>query len=254
MLFRKKPPPLVNPPAPPPPGTVEYQPMPSFEAAHIQAGAGFSERALLNELASSWFYTGEPRLTDVPDFFGPFFTAIAVAYVEAGNRPLRVLDFGGATGRYRDYAAAMFSGRIALEWLVVENEIYAEYGRSRNLPVSFYTSLDDVPGTIDLAIFSGVLQYVRTWQDTLLHPIIAASPHVFITRTPIAEDEQSYLQTAHYTWGSIKHAARVLTPSGISAAMPNHRQFSSVALEQHLGSMGLFGAPAMLWRRFTKAV
>ena len=56
----------------------------------------YLDPALLAELQSSWFYVGDPRLTDLPDFFGPFFSAIAVAHLRHPDRMLHVADFGGA--------------------------------------------------------------------------------------------------------------------------------------------------------------
>jgi putative methyltransferase (TIGR04325 family) len=230
--------------------SVEYQRVPSFADAKQSAGDGYSNPELLSELQSSWFYVGEPRLTDLPDFFGPFFTAIAIAHLSNQDRQIRVLDFGGAIGRYGAYASAMFSGKIPLEWIVVETEMYAKKGRDLGVDAQFYQTVDDVPGSVDMVIFSGVLQYLENWRSILANPVVTSAPLVFISRTPIGATETPFLQVAHYDWGTVKLAATIIAADDLSKTLGStHALFASWALEQHLGELGVTSAPSQIWKK-----
>lgn len=231
--------------------SVSHEPKATFAEAQAAAGQGYLDPASLAESLSSWFYTGAPRLTDLPDFFGPFFSAVAIAHLRHPERELRVLDFGGVIGRYRDYVDAMFSGTVKTRWTIVETALYVEHGKAAGYPdVSFEFSLDNVAGPVDLAIFSSVLHYVPDWKSPLLHPVVRAAEHVFITRTPVADAEIPFLQTVNYTDRVSLRAARILNRAELQETLEaTHSLFTSWALEHHLGKMGIQQAPSMLWRR-----
>jgi putative methyltransferase (TIGR04325 family) len=249
-MFRKRKTDPVPPPPAPAPGTVEYQPMPSFEEA-AKCGSGYADASILADLKTSWFYQGEPRLTELPDFFGPFFTAVALAAEWSKGRPLRVLDFGGATGRYGDYAKTLYPN-VAFDWAVVETPLYADYAKATGLAATLYTSLDDVPGSVDLILFSGVLQYIPDLRAVLSHRIVRQAETVFITRTPTAEAEQAFVQRVHYANGPVEHAARIISQPELSGILSeSHKPVVSWRLHHHLGVMGVVAAPSMIWRRTT---
>ena len=229
-----------------------HTPLGSFAVAIKAAGDSNLDSALLADLQSSWFYVGEPRLTDLPDFFGPFFTAVAVACLKHPDRVLHVADFGGAIGRYRAYVDAMFSGAVNLRWTVIETPLYVDHGRATNQPnVAFESSFDDVRAQINFAFFSGVLQYLPDWKAVLGHAAVRNAKNIFITMTPLGAEERPFLQTVTYESGVVRMAARVIPQTDLFAHLgASHALFTSFALEQHHGvPMGIFAAPAMLWKK-----
>jgi len=249
-MFKKRKVVAISPrPAPAPrAGTVEYMRTDSFEEAERLAGAGYSNDAVLSDLQSSWFYIGEPRLTDTPDFFAAFFAVLGLAASRFPHRQLRVLDFGGATGRYSAYASAFFHG-VTFNWHVVETEMYAQRGRIMTPDATFSTSLNEIAEGIDVAIFSGVLQYLKDWKSVLDHPVTRSASLVFITRTPVGK-EAAFLQSAHYSTGSMLLPSRVIPKDELESLLSrSHRLHASWLFEHHLGELGVVSAPSAIWSR-----
>ena len=228
---------------------IDYSPKATFEQAVAEAGIGYQARELLTELTSNWFYVGEPRLTDLPDFFAPMFAAFAIARCQ--GRRLRVLDFGGAIGRHRDYVVAAFGGALDVSWSVVETPLYVDYGRANEISgVRFATTIDEAGEPFDFVMFSGVLQYLDEWRRIVSHPAVRSAEYVFVSRTPFDERERVYFLTATYSDKVVKYAGRILPKPDFTDLMGNtHSLLVSWVLRDDMSPLGTFDAPAMLWLR-----
>jgi putative methyltransferase (TIGR04325 family) len=229
--------------------SVDYSPKETFERAIAEAGIGYQAPELLTELTNNWFYFGEPRLTNLPDFFAPMFAAFAIAQCQ--GRHLRVLDFGGVIGRHRDYVLAAFKDIPEPSWCVVETPLYVDYGRAKvTRGVRFATTIDEAGGPFDFVMFSGVLQYLAEWRQAISHPAVQSAEYVFVNRTPFDESERVYLQTATYSDKVVRYAGRILPRADFTALMGNAQSlFASWSLRHDMSPLGTFDAPAMLWRR-----
>ncbi len=228
---------------------VDYSPKETFEQAVAEAGIGYHAAELLTELTNNWFYVGAPRLSDLPDFFAPMFAAFAIAQCQ--TRHLRVLDYGGAIGRHRDYVLAAFNGIPEPSWCVVETPLYVDYGRANEIRgVRFATTIDEAGGPFDFVMFSGVLQYLDEWRRTVSHPAVQSAEYVFVSRTPFDDVERVYLQTATYSDKVVRYAGRILPRADFAALMGDtHSLFASWSMRHDMSPLGIFDAPAMLWRR-----
>jgi putative methyltransferase (TIGR04325 family) len=228
---------------------IDYAPKETFGQAVAEAGIGYRAPELLTELTSNSFFVGEPRLTDLPDFFAPMFAAFAIA--QCRGRRLRVLDFGGAIGRHRDYLLAAFGGTLELSWSVVETPLYVDYGRAHKVGgVHFATTIDEAGGPFDFVMFSGVLQYLDDWRPIVSHPVVQSTEYVFVSRTPFDECERIYLQTATYSDKVVRYAGRIVPKEDFTSFMSRtHTLFASWVLKHDMSPFGIFDAPAMLWCR-----
>ena len=90
--------------------------------------------------------------------------------VESGERPVRILDFGGGMGIGFANAIRCLSAKSKLDYLVVDNE--ASCARGRQLlkdfsSVTFSPELPEESEPVDLMVLSGVLQFVENYDDLL---------------------------------------------------------------------------------------
>ena len=224
-----------------------YRPRQSFRQAAAEAGNGYLSETVL-EYAGAGPVT--PSLAKLPDFFAPFFAMLSIASMDRAGQPLRVLDFGGASGDYAEYAAAFFSNRIPVEWNVVETDQYVKRGRELGGPVRFYSSISDVPGDLDIAIFSGVLQYIEDWQSPLSHPKVRAANIIYISRTPMGARYVPFLQSVRYGAGMVRYPGAVLAESEIEGMLaPTHTMFASWWLDHDMDWLGMVAAPPMIWKK-----
>jgi putative methyltransferase (TIGR04325 family) len=103
------------------------------------------------------------------------------------DKPLRILDFGGACGIAHVYFAPRMLPDAKYEYRVVDNKGSCEAGRAiyhDDPRVSFHETLDEVPGA-DLVFMSGVLQYISDYR-ALLQRLAEFKPRAFVlTFTPV---------------------------------------------------------------------
>ena len=225
-----------------------YRPRKSFREAAADAGGGYLAETVPERAGVG---PTTPSLANLPDFFAPFFTMLSIASLDKAGQCLRVLDFGGAQGGYAEYAAAFFfSNRIPVEWNVVETEQHVGRGRELGGPVRFYSSVSEIPGDLDIAIFSGVLQYLEDWQGPLSHPKVRAANIIYIARTPTGARYKPFLQTVRSAAGIVKYAGAVLSQGEIEEILsPTHTMFASWWLDHDMDWLGMIAAPPMIWTK-----
>lgn len=220
---------------------LSYLPRDTFAQAAHEAGSGYEHDALLSK-----FNDSPAPLNQLSDFAGAFLSSIAMVSTHAPDRRLRVLDFGGATGYFRNYVDAFFKKRIETDWTIVETP--RQVAINSDLPldsVRYSTRIDEA--NYDLAVFSGSLQYVDDWTQPLRN---AKAEYIFIARSPLGEREQPFLQRNLIDNRLICYPGRVIAKAelfGLLAA--THEQIACWPFRFHLMGMGDFDAPAMLWKR-----
>jgi putative methyltransferase (TIGR04325 family) len=149
------------------------------------------------------FYTAEPHL--------PLLAAFSQITAKC-HSPVRVVDYGGALGSTFLQNQKWLKNLIT-EWLIVEQPTYVVRGRDifRDLSVSFFTSIDEIPGSHAeskvLLHASAVLQYLP---DPLgqLESLIAKSKadFIFLDRMPYVLNGPRRL-TVQYVPNSINRAS-----------------------------------------------
>jgi putative methyltransferase (TIGR04325 family) len=138
-------------------------------------------------------------LFDAVQFSLPVMAALA-RIVCLRQRPLRVLDFGGAFGgMYRQYRA--FGLPPEVSWNVVEQPAFLRVGRDafETPTLRFASSIGEVlaDGLPDVALFSSVLQYLEQPMSIFQQIADAGIPHVIIDRTPFHDRERNLLVVQH---------------------------------------------------------
>lgn len=184
---------IIKPPA------VEWSGDYASWAAASEASSGYSmsniaEKAFLaarDVIHGRAAYCRDGMTFKNPEFNWPLITFIQALH-RSVNRPIRVVDFGGAYGdsylqnRY-------FICDLVDNWQVVEQPSLAE--RAKELPfvekVEFSCLNTEKIGEVDLVIFSSVLQYLDEYRD-VVHQMLKAAPFgIFIDRTGFVEGSRT---------------------------------------------------------------
>lgn len=119
-----------------------------------------------------------------------------LSYVEP-QRPVNVLEIGGACGASYFETQLMLPGRIH-HWSIVETPAMAAAGRSlTNAPnLSFHSDLASAANELesrDLAIAQGVLQYAGDPLQMLKDLFALQLSYVYVTRTPVANVDRAII-------------------------------------------------------------
>lgn len=138
-------------------------------------------------------------LFDAVQFSLPVMAALA-RIVCLKQRPLRVLDFGGAFGGvFRQYRAFGLPPKVS--WNVVEQPDFIRLGRPafETPELRFALSIGEVlaNGLPDVALFSSVLQYLEQPLSVFQQIADAGVAHVIIDRTPCHAREHDVLVVQH---------------------------------------------------------
>ena len=117
----------------------------------------------------------------------PIFAAMARVALSRGGG-ISVLDFGGGLGSGYFQCRAFFPDSKLRSWAVVEQPRLANFGReeiSRDA-LRFFRSIEDALAwkDADVALFSGVLQYLEDPWEILNCIINSAIPYLIIDRHP----------------------------------------------------------------------
>lgn len=102
------------------------------------------------------------------------------------KKQLNVLDFGGSLGTLY-FAVKEFLNPVQLNWNIIEQSHYVEYGRKNIKDINFYYTFDECikKDLIDVIIFSSVLQYVEEPYITLEKALSLNVKFIILERTAI---------------------------------------------------------------------
>ena len=166
----------------------------TWRDAEIKAGGyaspEISERALDAALAvvcgtAAFERDGVTFAEHDPPF--PLLAALLRIATENGGR-LSVLDFGGGMGSQFQQCYPWLKKSMYLKWQVVEQPSFVKLGK-KNLEtehLSFHNTIDEVVAieVPNVALFSGVLQYLESPYDVLSHIASHQVSNVIVDRTP----------------------------------------------------------------------
>jgi putative methyltransferase (TIGR04325 family) len=130
-----------------------------------------------------------------PDY--PLFLIASLLRVAlADGARLHILDFGGALGSSFFQCRPFVSAARDLRWSVVEQRRYVEYGQAelQDQVLRFYPTIADCvrAENPNVAILSGVLQYLESPYQTIDEIIAQRIEYVVVDRQPLsARDEES---------------------------------------------------------------
>lgn len=135
------------------------------------------------------------------------------------DRPLAVLDFGGACGAHYFTVRAMLDGQFALRWHVVETAQMAQRAQSlASQELQFFSSITDARdalGHCDVVHASGALQYVPDPYAALKQLLACRAPYLALTRLGVAMGDYDVITIQQSRLGD--HG-----PGLPSAGLPDH--------------------------------
>lgn len=165
-----------------------------WQGAH-QASGGYDEGTLLARLTAAaiavrngdaaWEQDGVTWDHIPPDM--PLFATMGRVALACGGR-LTVLDFGGGLGSSYLQCRGFLCDAQPLDWAVVEQAALVEIGQREIArdDLRFFTSIDEAVRAMrpDVALLSGVLQYLERPWEVLERIIEAEIPYLVIDRHP----------------------------------------------------------------------
>jgi putative methyltransferase (TIGR04325 family) len=112
---------------------------------------------------------------------------------------LNVIDFGGAAGYHHAMARLALGSRVQLNWCVVETSAMArQAARLERSGLKFFDHLQAALahlGRVDLVFTSSALQYCSDPLITLERLLGIGADRFFLTRTPLADTDQTIVTT-----------------------------------------------------------
>lgn len=137
---------------------------------------------------------GEPALTaDRQDVKHVIFGYVLA--MTAHEKPrVTVLDYGGNLGDYYWLARALVPD-VALEYHCKELPNMAAAGQAVSPAVFWHTDDSCLARRYDLAMFSGVMQYLPEWQDILRRAAAATDNYLFVTDVATVRTVPGFLAT-----------------------------------------------------------
>lgn len=136
-------------------------------------------------------YERDSVLFDEIQYSWPVTAALMLAAAR-NNGELHVLDFGGALGSSYFQNQKFISRLHEVSWSVVEQSHFVELGRDEIADgcLNFFSSINQIitPKKINVALVSGVLQYLSSPFDTIEEIAKIGPQYLVIDRTPFAVD------------------------------------------------------------------
>jgi putative methyltransferase (TIGR04325 family) len=172
--------------------------------------------------------------------------AYALARAAEGSRALSVLDWGGALGHHYVFARQLFP-ELELEYHCRELPAVCEEGREVLPEVNFHDDDGCLQRSYDLVLASNSLQYEQDWRARLRSLAHAASPWLFLTRVPLAQQGGSFvvLQRAYRYGYATEYIGWVLSRDDVLETA-SQLGLSLVREFVLFGEFAIEGAPATL--------
>jgi len=179
-----------------------------WQEARAVAGA-WSDEAILERVAAAArkVLRGEAAFErdsvafDRPERPQPLLRALARAAHAHAGRALSVIDFGGSLGSAYHQCRPFLPADCAVDWRVVEQPRFVELGRREfsSRALRFFPSVDEAaaPGAPDLALASGVLQYLESPERALAELELAGSRFLLVDRTPFSAEAADWITVQH---------------------------------------------------------
>lgn len=156
---------------------------------------------------------------------------LACVYRAALNLPggkFHVLDFGGSLGSTYYQHRAELSDISGLQWSIVEQSHFVECGRREfeDDVLRFFHCVQDAArhAAIDLALFSGSVQYIPDSYEILEEVASLGVPYLLFDRTPVSDGDLDKITIQHVN-------------EPIYIAQYPHRTFAKRALLNRISSL-----------------
>ena len=175
----------------------------SASSAALRIGAGYDQPCILDVVEKSTMAVIEGKaaferdsvLFNYPDYPYPVLACLLKLAAEKRGR-LSVLDFGGALGSLYFQCKPFLNRLESLRWNVVEQSHFVMKGNAsfQTSELRFFPTITDCLSSErpDVAIFSGVLQYLES-PNTCIDEVGATGAALLIDRTPtVSESADAY--------------------------------------------------------------
>ena len=140
--------------------------------------------ALLEIRSGNAAFERDSVLFETPQYRWPLIACLLRVASRSGE--LRALDFGGSLGSTYFQNRDFFSGLASVRWGVVEQEHFVECGKEtfEDEVLSFHESIEDCVSQVspEVALFSGVLQYLEHPHQVLEKVIELEIPYILLDR------------------------------------------------------------------------
>jgi putative methyltransferase (TIGR04325 family) len=169
---------------------------------------GYENQIILNKVKNATMkivkgeaaYERDSILFDQIEYSWPLLSGLLYA-ASANNNRLSVLDFGGSLGTTYFQNKEFLSHLASMEWSVVEQEHFVKCGKENfeNERLKYYFSIQDCvkERNCNLAILSGVLQYLEEPEETIRELILSGVNHIIIDRTLVHDFPENKITIQH---------------------------------------------------------
>lgn len=157
----------------------------------------------------------------------PLLTALLHTAARQGGK-LHVLDFGGALGSTYQQHKKFLDDIPDFSWNIVEQAHVVDCGRQEfeNDSLHFFYSIEEAfaQASINIAIFSCVLQYMKK-PYAVLQNVLDLSPFsIYVCRTPLIDIEKIVIQQVSDKIFSALLPMRILSKEKLLNILENHMQ------------------------------
>lgn len=159
-----------------------------------------TREALLKVKSGEAVYERDSVLFDEIQYAWPLLAGLMWAAAQSGGR-LDILDFGGSLGSAYFQNRAFLERLPAVRWNVVEQAAHVREGRKsfEDESLKFYESIEECLAHTapNVALLSGVLQYLEQPYDLLADVLALPCDSVIIDRTPFHSGDSDRLCVQH---------------------------------------------------------
>lgn len=170
------------------------------------------------------------------------FRTLAAIGLMQGKKQLNIIDFGGSFGAHQAVAKALFPETDFL-WLVVETPglVRAISSDQNRVGLNFYSTMEEAAAKcskIDLIIANASIHYTDNPLETLAEIVRLGAEHIFITRTPLANEigSKKILQDSKLSSNGPGITANQNSNIYVRypAVIANKQEFESILLSKYL--------------------
>ncbi len=169
-----------------------------YDAVEIVDRVAHSTRRVI---AGDAVYERDSVLFDKVNYSWPLLASLLQVGLECGS--LRVIDFGGSLGStWRQNRQFFERLTIPLQWHVVEQDKFVEFGRNEfsNGSLTFaYTMAEASTEGIDVVLLSGSLCYVADPESVLRDVLATSAKYLIIDRLPLTAGREDRIAVQQVT-------------------------------------------------------
>jgi putative methyltransferase (TIGR04325 family) len=209
----------------------------SWAEASAAAGQGWATPDILEKVRASALKAKRGEIAFERDSIAfpsrevrwPLLTCICMAALHSHVGRFHLLDFGGSLGSTYFQHRPELSEIPGLQWSIVEQPHFVDSGQQefQDEVLQFFETIGDAAqrGPVDLAMFSGSLQYVPDPLRAVENAADTGAPYLLLDRLPIIDGDRDLITIQH-----------VVDPAFYQARYP-HRAFSKRRLFEAIAAL-----------------